>query len=217
MRIDVIFDTICPWCFIGKRRLDLLIDRQQHSNFEINWHSYFLNPGMPPEGMDYKKYMQKKFGEQYKIESLNNTINETAKGLNLKFEFTRIKQAPNSLDSHRMVKLATRKNQGAEMLDSLYQNYFLMGRNIGNRSVLIDIAAKLGYDITEVRQYLYSNTDTLESFTQNQRTLSLGINGIPAFIFDEKFSISGAQDTKILLRMLNITEDNINKSNNPIF
>ena len=86
-----------------------------------------------------------------------------------------------------------------------------------NRSVLIDIAAKLGYDSTEVRQYLYSDTDTLESFTQNQRTLSLGINGIPAFIFDEKFSISGAQDTKILLRMLNITEDNINKSNNPIF
>ena len=216
MRIDVIFDTICPWCFIGKRRLDLLIDQQQHSNFEINWHSYFLNPGMPPEGMNYKKYMQKKFGEQYKIESLNNTINETAKGLNLKFEFTRIKQAPNSLDSHRMVKLATSKNQGAEMLDSLYQNYFLMGRNIGNRSVLIDIAVKLGYDSTEVRQYLYSDTDTLESLTQNQRTLSLGINGIPAFIFDEKFSISGAQDTKILLRMLNITEDNINKFNDPI-
>jgi predicted DsbA family dithiol-disulfide isomerase len=216
MRIDVIFDTICPWCFIGKRRLDLLLDQQQYSNFEIIWHTYFLNPGMPLEGMDYEEYMQDKLGENFKIDNLNNTINETAKDLNLKFEFSRIKRAPNSLDSHRMVKLANRINQGAEMLDSLYQNYFMMGRDIGNRSVLIDIATELGYDNNEVRKYLYSKKDTLESFTQNQRTLRLGINGIPAFIFDEKFSISGAQDTKILLRMLNITEDNINKSNNPI-
>jgi predicted DsbA family dithiol-disulfide isomerase len=217
MRIDVIFDTICPWCFIGKRRLDLLLDQQQYSNFEIIWHTYFLNPGMPVKGMDYEEYMQDKFGENFKIENLNNTINETAKGLNLEFEFTRIKRAPNSLDSHRMVKLANRKNRGAEMLESLYQNYFMMGKDIGNRSVLIDIATELGYDSIEVRKYLYSDKDTLGSFTQNQRILRLGINGIPAFIFDGKFSISGAQDTKILLRILNITKDKTNKSNDPIF
>ncbi len=217
MRIDVIFDTICPWCFIGKRRLDLLLDQQQHSNFEIIWHTYFLNPGMPVEGMDYEEYMQYKFGGKVEIKNLNNTINETAKDLNLKFEFTRIKRAPNSLDSHRMVKLAIRNNRGAEMLESLYQNYFMMGKDIGNRSVLIGIATELGYDSSEVRKYLYSDKDTLEILAQNQRTLRLGINGVPAFIFDEKFSISGAQDTKILLRMLNITNDNINKSNNPIF
>ena len=217
MRIDVIFDTICPWCFIGKRRLDLLLDQQQHSNFEIIWHTYFLNPGMPIEGMDYEEYMQYKFGAKFKIKKLNNTINETAKDLNLKFEFTRIKRVPNSLDSHRMVKLANRNNRGGEMLESLYQNYFMMGKDIGNRSVLIDIATELGYDSTKVRKYLYSDKDTLESLAQNQRTLRLGINGVPAFIFDEKFSISGAQDTKILLRMINITNDNINKSNNPIF
>jgi predicted DsbA family dithiol-disulfide isomerase len=216
MRIDIIIDTICPWCFIGKRQLDILLDQQKSLNLDINWHTYFLNPGMPPEGIGYEEYMKNKLGQKLKIEKLHDTINQTAKNLDLKFDFTQIKRIPHSLDSHRMVKLANRQNQGGEMLESLYQNYFIMGRNIGNRSVLIEIAEKLGYNSTQVRKYLYSNKDILESLMQNQRTLSSGINGLPVFIFGEKFSISGAQDMKILQRMLNITKGSANIPNNPI-
>jgi predicted DsbA family dithiol-disulfide isomerase len=108
-----------------------------------------------------------------------------------------------------MVKLASRQNQGGEMLEALYESYFIMGRNIGDRSVLIDIGTQLGYDSTEVKKYLFSDKDIAETLNQNQSTLRLGISGIPAFIFDDTFSISGAQDNKVLLRMSNIAEDSI--------
>ena len=211
MRIDIIFDTICPWCFIGKRRLELLLEKKQYLNLEINWHPYFLNTGMPPEGMHYEEYMREKYGANLDIEKLHYAINQTAKSLDLRLNFTKIKWIPNSLESHRMIKLANRQNQGDEMLEALYQNYFVTGKNIGNRSVLIDIATNLGYDRSQVRAYLYSDRDILEIFKQNQSSLSIGTNGIPAFIFNEKFSISGAQDEKILLRLLNISENNLNK------
>ena len=108
-----------------------------------------------------------------------------------------------------MVKLASQQNQGREMLEALYESYFIMGRNIGDRSVLIDIGTKFGYDSIEVKKYLFSDKDIVETLDQNHSTLRLGISGIPAFIFDDKFSISGAQDNKILLRMLNIAEDDV--------
>lgn len=208
MRIDLVFDTVCPWCFIGKRQLDSLIAQKKHLSFEINWHSFFLNPGMPLEGMDYQEYTQKKFGGKLKNEHVFNNINQIAKSFDLEFNFSIIKQIPNSLDSHRMVKLASRQNQAGEMLDALYQSYFVKGRNIGNRSVLIDIAIKLGYDSVDVRDYLYSDKDVVETLNQNHNTLRLGITGIPAFIFDESFSISGIQNNKVLLRLLNISEVN---------
>ena len=213
MRIDLVFDTICPWCFIGKRQLDLLVAQKTNLNFEINYHSFFLNPGMPLEGMEYQEYTQKKFGGKLKNENVHNTINQIAKRINLEFDFSRIKQVPNSLDSHRMVKLASQQNQGREMLEALYESYFIMGRNIGDRSVLIDIGTKLGYDSIEVKKYLFSDKDIVETLDQNHSTLRLGISGIPAFIFDDKFSISGAQDNKVLLRMLNIAEDDIDDAN----
>jgi protein disulfide-isomerase len=114
-----------------------------------------------------------------------------------------------------MVKLASRVSQGGEMLEALYESYFIMGRNIGDRSVLIDIGTKLGYDSTEVKKYLFSDKDIVETLNQNQSTLRLGISGIPAFIFDDKFSISGAQDNKVLFRMLNIAEDNFDDNTIP--
>ena len=215
MRIDIVFDTICPWCFIGKRQLDLALANLPYLNFEINWYSYFLNPEMPLEGIDFNEYIHKKLGGKLKYEKLNNAISQSAKNLKLKFDLTRIKRAPNTLNSHRLIKLASRQNQGAEMLEALYQNYFVKGRDIGNRSVLIDIGTELGFDDINLRKYLYGDKDIIETLSQNQHVSRLGVNGVPAFIFNQEFSISGVQDTKVLMRMLNVAEENSNKIHEP--
>jgi predicted DsbA family dithiol-disulfide isomerase len=207
MRIDIIFDTICPWCFIGKRRLEEMLDRRPSLNAEIHWHAFLLNPDMPPEGIDYDTYMRKKFGGDLRSQKLYNAIDQAGSSVGINFDFTQVKRTPNTVDSHRLVRFAAHQDRAAEMVEALYQNYFMAGRDTGNRSVLIDIGIELGFDEMDLRKYLYSDEDIADIQEQNPRSHRLGISGVPAFIFAEKFSISGAQDPDVLERMLNIAEE----------
>ena len=194
MKIDVVIDTTCPWCFIGKKRLELLIANEPNLNFEINWQPYILNPEIPPEGMDSEENLNKNSGGKTKYQKSNNTINQLAKNLNIELNFSKIKRIPNTIDSHRMIKLASHQNMSTEMLESIFQNYFSMGNDIGNRSVLISIGTELGFARTKLEEYLNSDEDTSEILRQSQRILHSGISGIPTFIFNEDLSISGIQD-----------------------
>ena len=203
MRIDVIIDTICPWCFIGKRRLDSIIADRPYLNFEVIWHPFLLNPEIPSEGLDYKDH-------------INNAINQTAENLNIKFNFSQIKRTPNTLDSHRIIKFASDQNLSTEILEAIYQNYFLKGADIGDRSILIKIGEEVGLDSTHLQDYLCSDKDVSEILAKNRQVCQLGISGIPTFIFGQNFSISGIQNTKILQRMLTIADgnlDNIDQKN----
>ena len=196
MRIDVIIDTICPWCFIGKRRLDSIIADRPYLNFEVIWHPFLLNPEIPSEGLDYKDH-------------INNAINQTAENLNIKFNFSQIKRTPNTLDSHRIIKFASDQNLSTEILEAIYQNYFLKGADIGDRSILIKIGEEVGLDSTNLQDYLCSDKDVSEILAKNRQVCQLGISGIPTFIFGQNFSISGIQNTKILQRMLTIADGNL--------
>ena len=207
MRIDIIFDTICPWCFIGKRRLEEMLARRPHLNAEIFWHAFLLNPDMPAEGVEYDEYIKRKFGDELRSQRLYSAIHQAGKTVDLEFDFTHVKRMPNTIDSHRLVRYAARSDQASEMVEILYQNYFIAGRDIGNRSVLIDIGTDIGFDAETLREYLYSDKDIADIHEQNPRSHRLGISGVPAFIFESQFSISGAQDPSILERMLNIAEE----------
>ena len=215
MRIDVIIDTICPWCFIGKRRLDSIIADRPYLNFEVIWHPFLLNPEIPSEGLDYKEHINN-LGGKTRFENINNAINQTAENLNIKFNFSQIKRTPNTLDSHRIIKFASDQNLSTEILEAIYQNYFLKGADIGDRSILIKIGEEVGLDSTHLQDYLCSDKDVSEILAKNRQVCQLGISGIPTFIFGQNFSISGIQNTKILQRMLTIADgnlDNIDQKN----
>jgi predicted DsbA family dithiol-disulfide isomerase len=207
MLIDMIFDTICPWCFIGKKRLDDMLARKPSLNTEIRWHAFLLNPDMPLEGADYDGYVYEKFGDKLRSREINNAIYLAGHTVGIDFDFTRVKRLPNSVDSHRLVRFATRKNRAAEMLEMLYQNHFIIGRDISNRAILIDIANDLGFDEIELREYLYSEEDIVDIYEQNSKSHRHGIRGVPTFIFAKQFAISGAQDPAVLQRMLSIAEE----------
>jgi len=207
MHIDIIFDTICPWCFIGKRRLEKMLSRRPQLNAKIYWHAFLLNPYMPPEGSDFHGYMRKKFGNDLRSDRLFKTINQAGQSVGIEFDFDQVKRAPNTIDSHRLVRFAARQNRATEMVETLYQKYFIEGRDIGNRSVLIDIGISQRFDEQALRDYLYSDEDVADVLEQNPRSHRLGISGVPAFIFERQFSISGAQDPNVLERMLNIAEE----------
>ncbi len=210
MRIDIIFDTICPWCFVGKKRLEETLSARPSLVPEIYWHAFQLNPDMQPEGADHKEFMKRKFGGDLRSQRLFGAIVQAGDSAGIDFNFERIKRTPNTVDSHRLVRYAAKQEfqQAGETVEILFNSYFLEGRDIGNRSVLIDIGvAQLGFEEEALRRYLYSDEDVADIGEQNARAHRLGISGVPAFIFDGQFSISGAQDANVINRMLDVAEE----------
>ena len=206
MRIDVSIDTICPWCYVGKRQLDLLLDNYDSRNFEIHWHPFFINPEIPQEGLNFNPYTEK-VSTRKNWGHFNKLLQKVTGSVNIEFDFSRIKRIPNTVDSHRMIRFANEADKGSEMLEAIYQNYFLLGQDIGERSVLIDIASKLGFDEDQTRKYLFSDQDIINVKEQNQRTTRLGIRTVPAFVINNQFSISGVYNPKILEKTIKIAID----------
>jgi predicted DsbA family dithiol-disulfide isomerase len=210
MRIDIIFDTICPWCFVGKKRLEETLKARSELIPEIFWHAFQLNPDMQPEGVDHKEFMKRKFGDDLRSQRLFGSIVQAGESLGIDFRFDRIKRTPNTVDSHRLVRFAAQQNSQSanETVETLFNSYFLEGRDIGNRSVLIDIGiSELAFEEDELRRYLYSDENVSDIGEQNARAHRLGISGVPAFIFDGQFSISGAQDANVINRIIDISEE----------
>ncbi len=207
MRIDIIFDTICPWCFLGKRRLEQTLASRPSVIADINWHAFLLNPDMPPDGMDREDYLIAKFGNRSRADRVYGAIAEAGQTVGIEFQFDRISRIPSSIDSHRLVQFANRRGLGSEAAEALYQAYFLEGQDTSSRLALYDIAESLGFDSNEVREYFYSDADVSEIRDQNSRAHRLGISGVPAFIIDGQFSVSGAQEPQVLGRLIDIAEE----------
>ena len=207
MRIDVIFDTICPWCFIGKRRLEEALERKPLLDVEVTWHAFLLNPEMPPEGMSHHEYLNAKFGGSARADRVYNTIEKTGQSVGIDFDFNELNRTPNTVDSHRLVRFATRHGRDGDMVETLFRRYFFSGVDIGNRSSLIKIAGELGLGEEDARSYLYSDEDIHDIQNQNARAHRLGISGVPAFIVDGNYSIAGAQEPMVLARLIDVAEE----------
>jgi predicted DsbA family dithiol-disulfide isomerase len=207
MRIDIIFDTICPWCFLGKRRLEQTLTSRPNVIADINWHAFLLNPDMPPDGLDREDYLIAKFGNRSRADRVCGAIAEAGQTVGIEFQFDRITRIPSSIDSHRLVQFANRRGLGSEAAEALYQAYFLEGQDTSSRLALYDIAETLGFDSNDVREYFYSDADVWEIRDQNSRAHRLGISGVPAFIIDGQFSVSGAQEPTVLGRLIDIAEE----------
>jgi len=207
MRIDIIFDTICPWCYIGKKRLETSLADVAPDDLEIQWNAFLLNPEMPAGGMDPGEYARTKFGGEARARKVHAAIKRTGEAAGIDFRLDRISWVPNTIDSHRLIRFAEREGRADEVVEAVFQSYFLEGHDIGIRSALTDIGASIGLDVTQLARYLAGNEDRAEILEQNIRAHRLGISGVPAFIVDSQFSLSGAQDPMVIRRLLEVARE----------
>ena len=197
--IDVVSDVICPWCYIGKRRLERAIEMAsgRHS-FTIAWRPFQLNPGMPAEGMDRAAYLAAKFGEAGARDSYRR-IETIGAELGIPFRFDRIRRTPNTLDAHRLVRFGQRAGRQQETVEALFEAYFTAGVDLGDRMSLVEIAENSGCDAAAVESYLASDEDRAAVIADDESARRMGIDGVPSFIFNRALLLPGAADPEMLL------------------
>ncbi len=194
MHIDVYSDTICPWCYIGKRRLAKALDNWGRGTATISWRAFQLNPEMPPAGMDRQSYLSLKFGGATRASQIYGVIADNGRREDIPFAFDRIQRTPNTVDSHRLTRFAARVGRQEAVVEALFRAYFLNGIDIGDRDSLAALATSCGLDGRSVATYLASDRDFEDVQAEDRRARRLGIDGVPCFIVNGKYALSGAQE-----------------------
>ena len=202
MQIDIVSDTVCPWCFIGKRRLERALALRPDMEFDIRWRAYRLDPTIPPEGVDRKQYMQAKFGNNPNRQAMQDALNQAGDGEGIAFAFDKIARSPNTIDSHRLIRWAASAGVQNEVVERLFEAYFEEGRDIGNADVLVEIASDAGMDSATVADLLEQGADREIIENEDAMAHRLGITGVPTFIFQNKYLVSGAVDPEALLEII---------------
>ena len=202
MQIDIVSDTVCPWCFIGKRRLEKALALRPDMEFDIRWRAYRLDPSIPPEGVDRKQYMQAKFGNNPNRQAMQDALNQAGDGEGIAFAFDKIARSPNTIDSHRLIRWAASAGVQNEVVERLFEAYFEEGRDIGNADVLVEIASDAGMDSATVADLLEQGADREIIENEDAMAHRLGITGVPTFIFQNKYLVSGAVDPEALLEII---------------
>ena len=204
MRIDIVFDTVCPWCFVGKRRFDRALKLRPNAAPEIRYRSFLLNPDLPAQGVDRREYLDRKFGGSQQYDRIVEALVFTGKGEGINFALDKIKRTPNSANSHRLVRLAQTVGRQHEAVEVLFTAYFERGLDIGNTEVLVRLAEEAGIERGMAYAHLSSENDVNAVYTENARMHRLGITGVPCYIFNETRAIAGAQEPDILVKMLDM-------------
>ena len=194
MRIDIVSDAICPWCFIGKRQLERALTTldAEGLGFSINWNPFQLNPDMAKEGVDCAQYRAWKFGGPEKAAAIDARIVEAAAGVGLDFHPERIKRTPNTIDAHRLIWFAGQKGVQDATMESVFRAYFLDGQDIGQASVLADCAAAAGLDRDEAKAFLDGTIADQEMRAADKAAREAGVSGVPSFFLDGYGLFSGA-------------------------
>ena len=201
MQLDVVSDTICPWCYVGKRRLDKALQARPGVKLDIRWRPFQLDPDIPPEGLDRKIYLQRKFGDGGRSKEIYNALVEAGAEEGIDFQFDRIEKTPNTLDSHRLIRWSESANCQDRVVSLLFEAYFELGQDIGDKDVLESIAREAGMDISIVHDLLHSESDLDLVKREDMLARTMGISGVPTFLFNQKYVLVGAQDVETLLHM----------------
>ncbi len=202
MQIDVVSDTICPWCFIGKRRLARALIQRPDIEFDVHWRAFRLDPTVPPEGVERKAYLRAKFGDGERPKAMSEAIRAAGESEDIAFAFDRILKTPNTLDAHRLIRWAGGAGLQDEAVEALFKAYFEDGRDIGDIDVLVDIAEQAGMDTALVADLLEDGADREIIVREDEMAHKMGISGVPTFIFANKYSVSGAHDAETLLDVI---------------
>ena len=197
IKIDIISDAVCPWCFIGKKRLEKAINNFNSTKFDITWHPFQLNPEMPQEGVDRNLYLSSKFGGKQRANDIYNQIKIAGLSSGINFEFDKINIMPNSLNAHILIEYSKDFNIQNEIVSELFKSYFINGENVGDNNIINKIAKNnnlVNFNINT----LNNKTDlALKVKNSDIESRSKGISGVPFFIINETYAVSGAQENEV--------------------
>lgn len=203
MKVEIWSDVMCPFCYIGKRKFEKALQQFEHKDeIEIIWKSFQLDPDLKTEGKNVNEYLAERKGlSLYHAKQLNDRVTKIAAEVGLHYDFDKAVVA-NSFDAHRFVHLASKYDKGGLAEESLFRAYFTEGKNIAENKTLIALGVELGIDGTEVKAMLESDPLSNEVTNDIKEAEMLGISGVPFFVFNRKYGISGAQQTEIFLSAL---------------
>ena len=194
IKIEVVSDVVCPWCYIGKRRMETAVEQLQDKyDFEITFSPFELHPDMPVQGVDQSSYLSKKFGGAEQYAKVTGHVTQVARGEGLAFDFTKQKVSPNTRDAHRVIWFAKKKGLQPAVKEVLMKAYFEQGVDLSKKDNLADVAASAGMDRGEVMDMLQSNEYLSEVVTSEQISQQRGVTGVPFYIINDKYGVSGAQ------------------------
>jgi predicted DsbA family dithiol-disulfide isomerase len=202
MQIDFISDTVCPWCFIGKRRLARAIAMRPEIAFDVRFRPYRLDPTVPKGGMDRDTYMTAKFGKNGGVSEAQRVIAAEGAKEGIEFDFAAIRRTPNTLDSHRLIRWAELTGVQDDVVERLFAAYFENGQDIGDIRVLADIADVSGMEGTQIADRLESDQDAALVEREDKLAHEMGVTGVPAMIFANKVAVSGAREPEVLAMVM---------------
>ena len=198
--IDVVSDVVCPWCYVGKRRLEGAL--RATGDVEVRWRPYQLDPTIPAEGRDRQAYMRAKFGDGPRVAETQARLTALGEEIGVAFDFPAIRRSPNTLDAHRLIRFAGEAGAADAMVERLFSDYFEHGRDIGDRAVLVEAARACGLDGEAVAARLASGEGGDEVRAEIEEARQVGVQGVPFFIFASKYAVSGAQSEDVLAQAI---------------
>ena len=204
LKIDIVSDVVCPWCFVGKRHLEraLKVYRDRHPDApapRARWHPFQLNPALPSSGMPRAEYLARKFGAPERTTQIYARVEAAGRNAGIRFAFDRIAVQPNTLDAHRLIHRAEDFGAQDAIVESLFAGYFLEGLDLTRPDTLADLAARAGLPRDEVAEYLATDLDRDLIASRDEHARNIGIEGVPFFIFNQRLSVAGAQPPDVLL------------------
>ena len=201
LTIDVVSDVVCPWCYLGEKRLDKAL-AEAATPAVVRWRPYQLDPTIPAGGLDRAEYLERKFGKSNRLKEAHDRLVRLGAEVGLALRFDKITRSPNTLDAHRLIKWSAAAGVQRDVVDRLFRAYFVDGRDIGDRAVLIDIARESGLNAAVVERLLAGDADKHEVKRAIAEAQAIGVTGVPFFIFAGRLAVPGAQEPAALVRAM---------------
>jgi predicted DsbA family dithiol-disulfide isomerase len=197
LTIDIVSDVVCPWCYVGEKRLEAAL-ADEAGPVVVRWRPYQLDPTIPEAGLDRAEYMAKKFGNSGRLQSVHDNLTRLGAELGLPFAFDKIKRSPNTLDAHRLIRWAATAGVQAEVVDRLFKAFFVEGRDVGDRKVLVELSGECGLDAGQVEKALADGADADLVRAEIEEAQTMGVSGVPFFIFGGRVGVPGAAEPSVL-------------------
>jgi len=205
--VQIVYDLACPWCYIGKRRLEHAMAGRLGLRCRLRWWPYLLHPELPEEGVERTTYLARRYGSEARVRRVLRGIADAGQSTRIDFAFDRIRRTPNTVNAHRLVRFAETEGLADAAVEALFHSHFVDGRDIGDASALLRIGVGIGLDRDSLAVYLASGAGTADVHNDYARAARLGLNGVPTFLFAERFVVAGAQEAQVLTRMLDVAHE----------
>jgi predicted DsbA family dithiol-disulfide isomerase len=201
MRVEIYSDIVCPWCYVGRKRFEQALAQRPDVHADVRWLPFELNPDLPETGVDREAYLAAKFGDAERRAALQEQLREVGASVGIEFRFDLIRKTPNTRAAHALLEIAAENAKQSETYAALFAAYFEQGRDIGDREVLIEIGAGRQLDANESRAALAARRYYPEIAGYERQAAQWGIQGVPTFIFDRRYAVSGAQEPPVFLQV----------------